>query len=171
MNYFQMFSFPTKFKTEDTDRDFLEKQYIKLQKEASSIEGVLDIRSSTINQAYKTLKDDSLRAEYLLKFLGIVITDFKMPVDLVESILDIREDITDSESESEIQDKISDVEFELEEAINDFDSAINSYKDRSGISATEVATSFMRFKCLYEIVKKHKKQPALITELHFSNAK
>ena len=156
MNYFDIFEIEKKFLLEKEDEEKIENQYLSLQKQNQNTGDVINLKSKIINEAYATIKDDCKRAEYLLKMLEINPEAFQMSPDLIEYIIEVREDLMDSETEQEIQEKISDIIIELEEAMIELSENFTLYFKKK-LDIQELASSFMRFKCLYEIVKKHKK--------------
>ncbi len=105
-NFFDFFLLPTKF---SIDLSELEKKYFEFQHrfhpDKSSAEDLS--HSITINEAYKTLSDDFLRACYLLKLNGIdILHDEKaVRVDLstLERILELQEKISEMKDKSEIE--------------------------------------------------------------------
>jgi curved DNA-binding protein CbpA len=156
MNYFDIFEIEKKFLLEKEDEEKIENQYLSLQKQNQNTGDVINLKIKIINEAYETIKDDCKRAEYLLKMLEINPEAFQMSPDLIEYIIEVREDLMDSETEQEIQEKISDIIIELEEAMIELSENFTLYFKKK-LDIQELASSFMRFKCLYEIVKKHKK--------------
>lgn len=156
MNYFDIFEIEKKFLLEKEDEEKIETQYLSLQKQNQNTGDVINLKSKIINEAYSTIKDDCKRGEYLLKILEIKPEAFQMSPDLIEYIIEIREDIMDSETEQEIQEKISDIIIELEESMIELSENFALYLKKK-VDAQELSSHFMRFKCLYEIVKKHKK--------------
>ncbi|WP_413699387.1 Fe-S protein assembly co-chaperone HscB [Psychromonas sp. KJ10-10] len=77
MNYFQLFSLPTDF---SIDTQQLASTYRELQKQfhpdksvmLSDAERLVAMQKSTeINDAYQTLKNSCLRAQYILSLLGL----------------------------------------------------------------------------------------------------
>lgn len=156
MNYFDVFEIEKKFLLEKEDEQKIENKYLELQKANNNVEGVINLKSTIINEAYATLKNDASRAEYLLKLLNYDLNGFKMPQDLIEYIIEVREDITDSETEKEIQEKIADLIIELEEAVIELAEEFKLSLENKG-NIHDLAISFMRFKALSEIIKKYKK--------------
>ncbi len=78
-NYFQLFNIDAKF---EVDIAALEQTYFALQRQyhpdkyikASAEEKLQSVKMSVnVNDAYKTLKDDLKRAEYLLQLQGIIV--------------------------------------------------------------------------------------------------
>ena len=165
MKYFEVFGIHPKFLFEEEDYDLLEKQFLNLQKENYYGDGVVSLQTNFLNEAYVILKDDVKRAEYLLKNLGIALEELVMESELIEDIIEIREDILDSETESEVQQKLSDVEIEigedrkaLEFAFTEILPLIAEKKPLSNNEKKVLSNAFLKFKCLDEILKKYKRK-------------
>lgn len=165
MKYFEVFGIHPKFLFEEEDYDLLEKQFLNLQKENYYGEGVVSLQTNFLNEAYAILKDDVKRAEYLLKNLGIALEELVMESELIEDIIEIREDILDSETESEVQQKLSDVEIEigedrkaLEFVFTEILPLIGEKKPLLNHRKKALSNAFLKFKCLDEILKKYKRK-------------
>jgi molecular chaperone HscB len=112
-NFFEIFNFPIQFKI---DLDFLEKKYLEFQRQfhpdKSSVDDVS--KSIEINEAYKILADDFLRACYLLELNGIDILRnekaAKVDQATLERVLELQEIIFEIINKNEIK--------ELEEKLN-----------------------------------------------------
>lgn len=96
MNYFKLFSLEANY---IVDQALLKKSYLSLQikyhpdKAKTPLEQRNNLEQSMlINEAFKVLQDDYLRAEYLLKLKGVVMDDSSLknaiPMDQLEQILD-----------------------------------------------------------------------------------
>lgn len=157
MNYFEIFNLPLKFKMEPKDKLTLEESFLKLQKNLYTEQGVVDIRSSIVNQAYNTLKNDVSRALYILKLFGISLENFEIPPDVGEYIMEIMDDIADSETKTEVRDKILDLELELEGVIEDFDEKIYNLSKGKGITRQDILIQFTKLRLITDLIKKHKK--------------
>ncbi|PKF63576.1 co-chaperone HscB [Psychromonas sp. psych-6C06] len=132
MNYFQIFSLPAQF---NIDKTQLSSTYRELQKQyhpdksvmLSDSERLTAMQKSTeINDAYQTLKNSCLRAQYLLLLAGVDIaleqrtlqdTGFLMQQmqwrEQIESFTEDDEDAIESFSEN-IQQQVNDLESEIE---------------------------------------------------------
>ena len=105
-NYFEIFSLPQKF---SIDLDNLEKKYLEFQNQfhpdKSSV-GEIE-KSILINEAYKILADDFLRACYLLSLQGLDIRNdekaVKVDFTTLESILELQEKIAKISDKNEIK--------------------------------------------------------------------
>jgi molecular chaperone HscB len=165
MTHFSHFNLKVKFILEDAEKKQIEDKYLELQKSSrNGNDGVINLHSASINEAYTVLKDDIKRANYILKLLKVDLENYTMPQDLIEYIIDVRDDLSDSEEEEEIKNKIADIELELEEARQLFEESIVRAQEKeikSEAVKKEVALCFMRFKCLHEIIKKYKKNSSL----------
>ncbi|HQN64282.1 MAG TPA: Fe-S protein assembly co-chaperone HscB [Methylophilus sp.] len=110
-NYFQLFQLPQQF---DIDLTKLETSYRAIQTAshpdryvtASDAEKLVAIQTATsANEAYKTLKNPALRAEYLLSQQGIIAiaeTNTAMPADFLMQQMEWREAIEDAENAKDI---------------------------------------------------------------------
>ncbi len=98
MNYFEIFEIPISLRI---DKDALKRKYFKLSKtfhpdrfinEPQKEQDKALLRSSEINEAYKTLKDEYSRIEYLLRISDILSSENEQldPVFLME-IMEINE--------------------------------------------------------------------------------
>ncbi|MFK7968597.1 MAG: Fe-S protein assembly co-chaperone HscB [Rickettsiaceae bacterium] len=120
MNHFELFAIKQKY---DIDQKLLQKQYFALQTKhhPDRSKNELDRRknleySMLINEAFKVLQDDYLRAEYLLNIKGKHIDDNKLKSLLshnqLEEILENYELIESTQDLSQLnkiqQDKIGD---------------------------------------------------------------
>lgn len=104
-NYFALLDIKQQY---DIDLVFLKKQYLKLQAKYHpdsaaahlSIKEAIDM-SMSINYAYKILKDDYLRAEYLLKLKGIEFDDKtlknRLSINELEQIINQLEEIQETQ--------------------------------------------------------------------------
>jgi len=98
-NFFDLFSLPQKF---SIDFSVLEKKYLEFQKQFHPDKSSSDdiSKSIEINEAYKILSDDFLRACYLLRLKG---------VDILNDERAVKVDITTLEQQLELQEKISEI--------------------------------------------------------------
>ena len=106
MNYFKIFDIDPKY---DIDQKLLQKKYFTLQlkyhpdrsKNESDRYNSL-INSTLVNKAFKTIQDDYLRAEYLLKTRGFLTLENKLTNSLshkqLEKILESYEILEDIKS-------------------------------------------------------------------------
>jgi len=112
-NFFELFLLPQKFAI---DLEDLEKKYLDFQNQfhpdKSSLEDVE--KSILINEAYKILADDFLRACYLLSLKGIDIRNdekaLKVDQSTLERVLELQErisEITDGNEIKELQEKLN----------------------------------------------------------------
>lgn len=137
MNYFQLFSLPTDF---SLDTQQLASTYRELQKQyhpdkfvmLSDAERLTAMQKSTeINDAFQTLKNSCLRAQYILSLLGLDIaleqrtlqdTDFLMQQmmwrETIESFTEDDEDEIEAFSDN-IQKLVNDLESDIEKQLQD----------------------------------------------------
>ncbi|OFW80578.1 MAG: Fe-S protein assembly co-chaperone HscB [Alphaproteobacteria bacterium RIFCSPLOWO2_01_FULL_40_26] len=98
-NFFEIFSLPQSFVI---DQSKLEKKYLEFQQrfhpDKSSFDDIS--KSIEINEAYKILSDDFLRACHLLQLKGI---------DILHDEKAVRVDISTLEEQLELQEKISEI--------------------------------------------------------------
>ncbi|TEW52497.1 co-chaperone HscB [Psychromonas algicola] len=135
MNYFELFSLPTdysidKTRLSQTYRD-LQKQYhpdkFAMQDDKTRLQAMQ--KSTEINDAFETLKDSCLRAQYILKLSGLDIeleqrtlqdTDFLMQqMEWREKVADFTEDDEDEIEafSKDISKLVSDLEADIETAL------------------------------------------------------
>ena len=148
MNYFKLFSLPTDFLI---DQSNLANSYRELQKRyhpdkfvmLSDSERLTAMQKSTeINDAYQTLKNSCLRAQYLLLLAGVDIaleqrtlqdTDFLMQQmvwrEKIESFTEDDEDEIEHLSEN-IQQQVDDLESDIQKQLDvqEFEATANSVR-------------------------------------------
>ena len=148
MNYFELFSLPTSFSIDQTQ---LSETYRELQKQyhpdkfvmQSDAERLRAMQKSTeINDAYRTLKNNSLRAQYLLLLAGLDIaleqktlqdTSFLMQqMEWRETISSFTEDDEDAMEEfaQNIQQQVQGLESKIAIQLqnNELEAAANSIR-------------------------------------------
>ena len=152
MNYFQLFSLP---KTFLIDKNILASTYRELQKQyhpdksvmLSDSERLIAMQKSTeINDAYQTLKNSCLRAQYILSLAGIDIaleqrtlqdTDFLMQQMMW------REQI-ESFSEDD-EDEIEAFSANIQQQVNDLESNIGQQLQEEALEATANSVRKLKF--------------------------
>ena len=155
--YFKIFDIKPKFIFESEDMKALEDNFLTLQKESYNQGDVINLQSKNLNIAYETLSKEGKRLKYILKNLGIEIEEIKMNPELTEYIFELREDISDCETESELISKINDIEIELREVRDMIENEVQ--KGINGkVDTRTLCELFCKFKCLKEVIKSHKKQ-------------
>jgi molecular chaperone HscB len=134
-NYFELFSLPQVF---EIDLGELEKKYLEFQRQFhpdQSSSGDVS-RSIEINEAYKVLTDDFLRACYLLLLMDIDIRNDERAVKVDQltllQVLELQEKISEISDKNEIEELRKKINLELKEMILD---SMKQYK------ANEIATS------------------------------
>jgi len=119
-NYFEIFSLEEKFAL---DVDALEKKYIEFQNlfhpDKSSSDDIE--QSIQINEAYKILADDFLRACYLLALKGVDIRKDELAIrpDMatLEHVLELQENIAEISDKNEIEELRKKLNSEVKELI------------------------------------------------------
>ncbi|GLS89999.1 co-chaperone protein HscB [Psychromonas marina] len=152
MNYFQLFSLPETF---SVDKSVLANTYRELQKQyhpdkfvmLSDAERLTAMQKSTeINDAYETLKNSCLRAQYLLLLAGLDIaleqrtlqdTDFLMQQMMW------REQI-ESFSEDD-EDEIDAFSANIQQQVNDLESNIGQQLQEEALEATANSVRKLKF--------------------------
>ncbi len=105
-NFFEIFSLPQKF---SINLDELEKKYLEFQNQFHPDKsGFNDIsKSIEINEAYKVLADDFLRACYILELKGIDILKNEKASNVdhktLEQVLELQEKISEISNKNEIK--------------------------------------------------------------------
>ncbi len=130
LNYFQIFSLNENY---NLDKKSLYKKYLELQAKfhpdkfinSSEDEKIKSVKiSADINEAYKVLNDDLLRAEHLLELKGFrvnkeVNNSFKPSQNLLLEQIEIREKLFDAD-EKEKEKIFQEVENKIEESKKSF---------------------------------------------------
>jgi molecular chaperone HscB len=98
MNHFEIFNLPQSF---DIDQKNLTKSYFNLQAKYHPDKYNGPDISASINDAYKILQDDTMRAEYLLQLLGIALPNLDF-VEL-ESLMEENEKLEESSNKEELE--------------------------------------------------------------------
>ena len=137
-NFFEIFDFEINF---EIDKEELEKRYLNLQKHFHpDILSSSDIEQSlTINEAYKTLKDDFNRACYLLSLKSIDINDEKNFIQVdkstLQEILLLQEEIFSITNKI----KIKKMTLKIQQQINDLlINFVNAFKENKINDATQI---------------------------------
>lgn len=122
-NYFEIFNLPTDFVV---DKNLLEHKYLQLQQQFHPDQNnVEDLNFSIIlNNAYVTLNDDFLRAQYLLLLKNIDINDdensIKPTQPTLEYILQLQEDIACGYDLSKLNILYQDIQNEIANLLENF---------------------------------------------------
>lgn len=156
MKYFEVFKMKPKFLLEDIDTKNIEETFLTLQKENVLHDGTINLQTRIINEAYNTIMNDVKRIGYIFKILNIDVETIKMNQDLIENILELREDLEDSETEEELKTKIKDIIIEFEEVKQDLNDITEKALNNENYKQSILFDLFCRFKCLNEIIKKYK---------------
>lgn len=130
-NYFELFNLSPKF---TIDLSEIEKKYHQFQNQFhpdkadfNSIE-----HSILINEAYKILSDDFLRASHLLQLKNIDIEDdenhIKPDISTLQEILDLQEEIFEINNLNEILALKNNLNSQIKKLINDFQNAFEVNK-------------------------------------------
>lgn len=120
-NYFEIFSLPAKFEIDLVD---LEKKYLEFQNlfhpDKSSTDEIE--RSIEINEAYKILSDDFLRAAHILQLNGIDILHdekaVKPDMAILSEVLELQEKIFEMTDKNEIEDLRKKLNSEVKQLIS-----------------------------------------------------
>lgn len=155
MKYFEVFNIKPKFLLDKDDVKKMEETFLFLQKQTQQ-EDVVNLQSRVINEAYSILQDDVKRISYILQNLDIDILEIKMKKELVESIVELREDLEDSETEEELKTKLNDVMIELEEVKQNLDEEVSKAITQTNYKKDSIVDLFCEFRGLIEISKKYK---------------
>ena len=127
-NYFEIFDLEAKF---EIDKPDLESKHLKLQNQIHPDSNDLDdLESSiTLNEAYKTLSDDFLRACYILKLNDIDILKDERAINVDQStlieVLELQETISES-SNKELEEIKSKLKSDISSLIKSTSDLINS---------------------------------------------
>ncbi len=155
-NYFEIFGFLPQF---EIDLKELEKKYLKLQHQFHPDQSSLDdiSKSIEINEGYKTLSNDFLRACYLLKLQGINIIEdekaAKVDFSTLAEILELQEKILELSDKDEIEKLKTQINNEIKTLIDSFS---NHFKDNQINSATQFLIKAKYLKKSLEDLKRKK---------------
>ena len=123
-NYFELMGIPKDFKI---DKHLLEKKYTELQSIYHPDKGNDPSISTEINQAYKILKSDASRAEYMLSLDGYNAYDKKdIPSDLLQQIFILRDELSEINDFSSLEDFENLVEEKNNVLLEDFNTNYNA---------------------------------------------
>jgi molecular chaperone HscB len=125
VDYFTFFGLPRKLRLDEAK---LEKTFYRLSREfhpdyfmaASDAERQASVeRSSMLNDAYRTLKDRTRRAEYLLQLEGRKEAEKKAPPELLEEVFELNLQVEELKAAKKMndEDEISQARSSLEEAL------------------------------------------------------
>lgn len=152
MNYFQLFSLPQKF---SVDQTALSTTYRELQKQyhpdkfvmsADSERLAMMQKSAEINDAYQTLKNSCLRAQYLLLLAGVDIALEQrtlQDVDFLMQQMSWREQI-ESFSEND-EDEIEVFSANIQQQVNDLESTIAKQLQEETLEAAADSVRKLKF--------------------------
>ena len=155
MKYFEVLGIKPKFLLEKDDIKKMEETFLFLQKQQHN-EGVVDLQSRIINEAYTAIKDDAKRIIYIWKALNIDPLQIKMKQELVESVIELREDLEDSETEEELKTKLEDAIIEFEEVKQNLNEEVEKILTENSHKPETLIDLFCHFKTLSEVIKKYK---------------
>lgn len=158
-DFFKLFELDAKF---DLDPDELESKYLALQskyhpdKARTEDDKIRNIKlSADINEGYKTLDSDILRAEYLMGLKNIRVNKeedntYPVPQHLLMEQLSLREKVFDSEAE-----EISAISSELKNKLNSVKEEFAGAYEKDALEFASEKTVEMRYivKLLEEIKK------------------
>ncbi len=125
-NFFKLFNIDEKFLI---DSNLLEEKYLQLQLEfhPDQSDAQDSILSIEINEAYKVLNDDFLRACHLLQLnnIDLINDDFALKPDksMLEEILELQESITSIENKTVIDNLLRHLKQTINDLIIDFNRA------------------------------------------------
>jgi molecular chaperone HscB len=133
MDYYELFGIPVGFKIDQKD---LNRTYIRLQKQfhpdfygqASEEDRALALdKSSMVNKAYRTFKNQDLTIQYFLQEKGLIEEgeQYKLPPDFLMEVMDLNELKMDGAPKEEITEKAgvmqNEIFAEVKELIDNYD--------------------------------------------------
>ena len=156
-NFFELFLLPTDF---TIDEIALEKKYLEFQKllhpDKSGAEDIS--RSIEINQAYKILADDFLRACHLLALKGVDILNdekaVKPEMSTLEEVLELQEIITEISDQQAIEQLRKKISLQIRDLISH---GVMSYKVNDTEHAAQLLVKAKYLKKSLEDLKLKKK--------------
>ncbi len=145
IDFFQIYAFPPKFRI---DKKLLRQKYFSLQSQfhpdkfikAGEEEKIYALKASAdINEGYKILNDDLLRAEHLLALKGIVVNkerdnSFPLSKELLLEQMELREQQEENNNSEEFKNLILE---KIKEAILSFE---QGFKKKDLEKAAEAVT-------------------------------
>ncbi|HKP86414.1 MAG TPA: Fe-S protein assembly co-chaperone HscB [Blastocatellia bacterium] len=137
-DYFAFFDLPRKLAL---DEAALEKNFYSLSRQlhpdyfmsATDLERRLSMeRSSTLNDAYRTLRDRVSRAQYLLELEGYKEAEKKAPPDLLEEVFELNMQIEELKAAKKVGDEeeVNDARRSLEEALQGLEEKLSEIDER-----------------------------------------
>ncbi len=110
MDYFTRLGLAIEY---DLSQDLLEKKYLEQQKQFhpdQQLNNKLEAIGTTIeiNAAYKTLKSDHKRAEYILSLRGINLEDVQANHNILVEAMDDRQSLENSQDLNDLLQKVND---------------------------------------------------------------
>jgi molecular chaperone HscB len=137
-DYFAFFGLPRKLLI---DEAALEKEFYSLSRQlhpdyfmnSTDAERRASIdRSSTLNDAYRTLRDRVARAQYLLQLQGYKEAEKKAPPDLLEEVFELNMQIEELKAAKKMgdQDEVSEARASLEQALQGLKEKLNEIDER-----------------------------------------
>ena len=149
MNYFELFDLPVSF---SVDKKLLSERYFELQKkyhpdffsqeteyeQAEALE-----RSSEVNKAFKTFKNEDDTIKYVLQLKGLLEEEekYQLPPDFLMEVMELNENLSD-ESEDVIEQFSKDIYAGVKEIIE-------NYTDSSATTADLLKVKEYYFKKKY----------------------
>jgi molecular chaperone HscB len=128
MNYFELFGLPVSF---SIDKKLLNQQYFELQKkyhpdffsqeteyeQAEALE-----RSSDVNKAFKTFKNEDDTIKYVLQLKGLLEEEekYQLPPDFLMEVMELNENLSD-DSEALIEQFSKDIYAGVKDIIENYD--------------------------------------------------
>lgn len=138
VDYFTFFRLPRKLRLDEAE---LERTFYRLSREfhpdyfmtASETERQASVeRSSMLNDAYRTLKDRTRRAEYLLQLEGHKEAEKKAPPDLLEEVFELNMQVEELKAAKKMNDadEIDEARSSLEEALGKLEGKLAEIDER-----------------------------------------
>ena len=149
MNYFELFDLPVSF---SVDKKMLSLHYFELQKknhpdffsqETEYEQSEALERSSEVNKAFKTFKNEDDTIKYVLQLKGLLEEEekYQLPPDFLMEVMELNENLTD-ESEAMIEQFSKDIYAGVKEIIE-------NYTDSSATTADLLKVKEYYFKKKY----------------------
>ncbi|MEI7736827.1 MAG: Fe-S protein assembly co-chaperone HscB [Ferruginibacter sp.] len=149
MNYFELFDLPVSF---SVDKKMLSLRYFELQKknhpdffsqETEYEQSEALERSSEVNKAFKTFKNEDDTIKYVLQLKGLLEEEekYQLPPDFLMEVMELNENLTD-ESEAVIEQFSKDIYAGVKEIIE-------NYTDSSATTADLLKVKEYYFKKKY----------------------
>jgi molecular chaperone HscB len=164
-NPFEVFQLPAKF---PLDKELLESRYLLLSRATHPDQVTEDFRSdsrllffsSKVNESYRKLKDDFLRAQSLLEIQECYqgLDPNRLPEGFLLSMLEIQEDVESyTDNPKDHQQSLEEIEERMESAVKESFREINHSYDFLGVSGADERQKLQEVKTQLNTVRYYRR--------------